>query len=168
MGWIYNVATKNVRGLVWKYVYNAYISGYSFLFSTKTDYFKTAHPCCIYINTVCIWLYCYPTNFPYSPHQNWHTILWDELSCNILIPVCIFCYQPLCHNCFNLVIKFKSMAIKILLQHWKRMTTAEHQFRAKAVGLMIVTHKGRHVTERIGNGTCPNKMLCTFFPQNTL
>jgi hypothetical protein len=30
MGWIYKLATKNVWGLVWKYVYNAYISGYSF------------------------------------------------------------------------------------------------------------------------------------------
>jgi hypothetical protein len=75
---------------------------------------------------------------------------------NLLISVHVLCCQPLCHNCFHLAIIFKFVAVRLLLQCWKQMITAQWWIlmvwsQWKFFGYKIICHVNLLSDQRLYN-----------------
>ena len=45
------------------------------------------------------------------------------------LPVSVLYYQPSCQNYFHIAIVFKFVAVKVMLQHWRRLIAVRRQLR---------------------------------------
>jgi hypothetical protein len=98
------VIYQKSTALVSKYIYNTYILGS--VFSALITFNCTVIPLHFHIVPAITEAFIISLN---------------EVFYSLLISVRVLCYQPSCHNCFQLAISFKYMSDKNLIQHWKQL-----------------------------------------------
>ena len=66
--------------------------------------------------------YCYsPSSHIVPTTGEAFTLSCIELFYFLLMPVHVMCYYPFCYNCVRLLVIFKSVGTRILLQCWKQI-----------------------------------------------